>query len=135
MQMRLIEKYLGVHPQPRWAAIRRDGVAWIVPLHLLLLLAFAVQAWPLGGVADAMCHWDCAWYEQIALHGYGGPPRATPADFGQASWAFFPLYPLLIRGVMGVTGLGPHGAGFAINAVLFPVLVLLAASYMRARRR
>ncbi|WP_261375546.1 hypothetical protein [Gluconacetobacter diazotrophicus] len=116
-----------------WPGLWRDGAVWIVPLHVLLLLILAVQAWPQGGVANAMCHWDCAWYEQIARQGYDVPPRVGPADFGQAAWAFFPLYPLMLRGVMGATGLGAHGAGFAINAVLFPVLVLLAASYMRGR--
>ncbi|NHO33377.1 hypothetical protein [Acetobacter fallax] len=106
---------------------------WIIPLHLVLLLALFLMAWSSGGPANALCHWDCAWYEQIAVQGYSSTPRLTPNDFAQGSWAFFPLYPLLIRAVAGLTGSGAHAAGFALNGVLFPVLVLLAVLYMRDR--
>ncbi|WP_246379327.1 hypothetical protein [Gluconacetobacter johannae] len=102
-------------------------------LHLSLLVLLAVQAWPLGGLPHAVCHWDCAWYERIAVGGYAPHPVTNPADFGQASWAFFPLYPLLVRAVMAATGMGADGAGFAINVALFPVLALLAAAYMRQK--
>ncbi|MBB2200775.1 hypothetical protein HLH28_04150 [Gluconacetobacter tumulisoli] len=105
----------------------------VVLLNLLLLVLLAVQAWPLGGLPHAVCHWDCAWYERIATHGYSPHPMTNPADFGQASWAFFPLYPLLVRAVMAATGLGADGAGLAINVALFPLLALLAAAYMRQK--
>ena len=49
---------------------------------------------------------DGSWYKQIALHGY---PATVPVDatgaVQQNAWAFFPLYPVLARGVMVVTRL------------------------------
>src|SRR6478672_6618881 len=47
---------------------------------------------PFTGLADTLlsplARWDSAWYLNIAHSGYGGP-----------SSAFFPLYPLLVRGL------------------------------------
>ncbi|MFS3135159.1 hypothetical protein ACLRDC_07195 [Gluconacetobacter sacchari] len=115
------------------SGLAQDGTRWILPLHVTLLLLLAAGAQPLGGIDRAMCQWDCGWYEQIARNGYDMPPRWTSDDYGQASWAFFPLYPLLLRAMIDLTGLGAHAAGLAIGAILFPVLVLLAATYMRDR--
>lgn len=43
--------------------------------------------------------WDAGWYERIAETGY-----PLPVPLGeQSSWAFFPLYPLLVRAIMAVT--------------------------------
>ena len=48
---------------------------------------------------DMVRIWDGEWYERIALHGY---PRTLPhgavgtVDYN--SWAFFPLFPMLVRG-------------------------------------
>jgi len=45
-----------------------------------------------GGVLFApAARWDAVWYLEIARHGYGETPTA----------AFFPLYPLLVRGLGG----------------------------------
>src|SRR6476469_7945667 len=47
---------------------------------------------PFSGLADSLlsplARWDSAWYLDIAHSGYGGPNSA-----------FFPLYPLLVRGL------------------------------------
>src|SRR4051812_37277288 len=42
---------------------------------------------PLGGALAPFARWDSVWYLDIARSGYDGP-----------STAFFPLYPLLVRG-------------------------------------
>jgi hypothetical protein len=71
---------------------------------LLAYLVFEAQyAQPLhtGGAEDVVQHdvgwavdvwgrWDSGWFVSIAQHGYLDPGHST---------AFFPLYPLLIRGV------------------------------------
>jgi Mannosyltransferase (PIG-V) len=52
----------------------------------------------------ALGRWDSAWYLAIVRHGYrveSSPPR------GHASDAFFPLYPMLVRGISDVTHLSP----------------------------
>ncbi|MDO8121402.1 hypothetical protein Q6346_08765, partial [Isoptericola sp. b490] len=49
--------------------------------------------------------WDATWYRQIAEHGY---PATLPVGLDgrvlQNRWAFFPLFPSLVRAVMTVTG-------------------------------
>lgn len=54
---------------------------------------------------DMWIRWDAGWYRQIAEDGY------TYSATEQSSAAFFPLYPLLIRVVMWVTGLPVFVAG------------------------
>jgi hypothetical protein len=49
--------------------------------------------------------WDSAWYHLIAVAGY---PSTLPTADGQVkenAWAFLPAYPMLVRGLMVVTGL------------------------------
>lgn len=61
--------------------------------------------------------WDASWYREIAERGY---PAGLPTDAGgvtQNAWAFFPLFPTMVRGLMVVTG-GPW-------EVLAPTLALL----------
>jgi hypothetical protein len=80
---------------------------------------------PLGGLGDAvlspLAHWDAVWYLSIADSGYG------EADSPRV--AFFPLYPLLVRGV-GELGGGSRGALLVASyvvalAAFFLALVLL----------
>ena len=57
-----------------------------------------------------IANWDGQWYRQIAGHGY---PSHVPLVHGvlqQNAWAFYPLYPFLIRLVMLT------GASFGISA-------------------
>lgn len=51
--------------------------------------------------------WDAGWYRQIADNGYPETlPRDADGTVQQNAWAFFPLYPLLVRALTGLTGLG-----------------------------
>ena len=71
-------------------------------------------------------NWDGQWYWEIAAHGY---PYELPRDnFGQVEqspWAFFPLYPYLVRGVMYVTHLDFPPASMAVSLVAGAVAMLL----------
>jgi hypothetical protein len=63
-----------------------------------------------------LARWDSVWYLRIADSGYGdSSPRA----------AFFPLYPLLVRGVGTVMG-GSHGA-LLVAAYLISLAAFLGA--------
>src|SRR5687768_7840619 len=42
-----------------------------------------------------LCHWDCGWYVSIAERGYAEPQQTN----------FFPLLPVLMRGLSELTGL------------------------------
>lgn len=49
---------------------------------------------PIGtkGLFEALCRWDCGGFIGIWSHGYD----TSPNELGEASWAFFPLFPVLI---------------------------------------
>jgi hypothetical protein len=103
---------------------------------LIVLVAAAATAWlpvkavsrsflaPAGaGVFHGMAarlavpwtHWDGAWFLRVALRGYRH----------DASPAFFPLYPLLIRGLAPLTGGNYVLAGMAVSLVAYAAAMIL----------
>src|SRR4051812_32119878 len=73
---------------------------------------------PLGGVLAPLTRWDSTWYLGIAHSGYGG-----------ASTAFFPLYPMLVRGVAVV---GAPGA-LLVASFVVSLAALFGALYVMHR--
>src|ERR1700704_4976033 len=70
---------------------------------------------PLGDLlAGPAARWDASWYLVIAHYGY----RPDLAPFTASRTAFFPLYPLGIRGFSDL-GLPPVLAGVLISLVAF----------------
>jgi hypothetical protein len=68
---------------------------------------------------DMTVLWDGSWYRSIAQDGY---PHVLPIDPGsgrvaQNAWAFYPLFPLLSRLLMSVTGLGFPDVATALSLV------------------
>lgn len=85
-----------------------------------LLLKFAVFVYMTGDLsplafADRICLWDCRWFGKVA-QGYevGLPTNRN----GEANWAFFPLYPLLVKAVAMLTTLPWTAAGVLVSQVL-----------------
>lgn len=120
-------------PGPRGLARLRTWGVRVVAVYLLtrvfsavLLLIAAAHQGPNPWAQEPTyvqftgLWWDAGWYERIADGGYPLPvPLGT-----QSSWAFFPLYPVLVRALMWVTG-----AGFAVVA---PTLSLVAGTVAAA---
>src|SRR3954468_21453185 len=77
---------------------------------------------PFSGVADTLlsplARWDSAWYLDIAHSGYGGP-----------SSAFFPLYPVLVRGFALFSAPG----ALLVSAYLVSLAALVGALYLMHR--
>jgi len=73
--------------------------------------------------------WDVQWYRRVAFDGY---PTELPidqnGDVKQNTWAFFPVFPLLVRTVM-LTGL-PYDVAAMTVAVCFGLLATLALHRM-----
>lgn len=70
--------------------------------------------------------YDGAWYRAIAEHGYPSSlPFGADGAVQQNAWAFYPLYPLLVRGVMTVTGAGWVLAAPAASMVLGAAAMLV----------
>ena len=78
--------------------------------------------------------WDASYYKQIATQGY---PTSIPTDADgnveQNAWAFLPLYPLIARAVMAVTGLGFYPAGVIVAVAFGAVAALLLYRLVASR--
>ena len=83
-------------------------------------------------VAEVFASWDGQWYLEIVRSGY---PRTIPPDVTyfelEARAAFFPLYPMLVRGVDRVLPAGDTFAALVVNLVLAVVAVLLVGVMAR----
>ncbi|KAB1650538.1 hypothetical protein F8O04_05900 [Pseudoclavibacter endophyticus] len=68
--------------------------------------------------------WDGEWYERIAAGGYPSElPRNDEGRVTESAWAFMPVYPMVVRGLMLLTGLP-----FAVVAVLVSLACGLGAA-------
>nr|WP_229727685.1 hypothetical protein [Mycetocola zhadangensis] len=95
-----------------------------------LLLAFAnaqpANAWTGASPSypDFASMWDGRWYQIVAFAGYPSElPLTADGHVGENAWAFMPVYPAVVRVLMGLTGLD-----WAVAAVIVSVLATLAAT-------
>lgn len=73
--------------------------------------------------------WDGEWYRRIALDGYPEQiPRDASGAVTQNRWAFYPVFPLLTRGLMRVTGAGFELAGSTLSLVAGAAAVVVLFS-------
>lgn len=84
-----------------------------------------------ANLAEVFCTWDCEWYVGIAEEGYS-EPAAVDAD-GSANWAFFPAFPLLLRGFAALTRLDATIAGLILANLLAAVAIGLFHRLARDR--
>ncbi|MHB1135110.1 MAG: mannosyltransferase family protein [Chloroflexota bacterium] len=114
----------------RALAAQRELALAVLPTYLSLLVGFFLLArlaiWMMAEspyshpafttyadpVIDAAWRWDGEWYMSIARWGYF-------EQTGYSNLAFFPLYPLLIKGTVLLTGVGFPLAGLIISNVAF----------------
>lgn len=77
----------------------------------------------------SMCKWDCQWYLTIINDGYDLHTRASPKIWkGLANWAFFPLYPIIVKMLVWVTGFSAVVIGVVLNQII--VLLSLMVFYL-----
>ena len=114
---------------PRW---------WVWPLaaYLVLRLVDAAMIIVAGhntgpgsasaGYLTTATNWDGQWYRQIAETGYPATlPRDPSGAVRENTWAFFPAYPMTVRLLMALTGLGFPVAAVLISLVGGAVATLL----------
>jgi len=116
----------------RWA-LGAALAPWVVA-RLVVLGALAVahevaeRARPLPAVVarvhEGLLGWDSGWYEAIARHGYGGA--------GHQALRFFPLVPVLVRGLAVATRLPVGGALLLVSNL--SALAATTALVVLARR-
>lgn len=132
---------------------RRDGLIFVISMWFLSRSVIAIgmqiiapllysnpalqqfqdlQPWAIPGFVpksswSLFSHWDGEWYTKIATLGY------TYADDGkQHSVAFYPLFPLLIRGLMAL-GLPVEVSGVLINSLAFLGALVLVYFWVEER--
>lgn len=85
---------------------------------------------------DLMVQWDAGWYAGIVTEGYDTRAVQSGAAAGQANWAFFPLYPLLVWGVKTVFGVGVYVAGTLVSVLALLIGCIFGYRYLvRTRSR
>lgn len=90
------------------------------------------------GYQMIMTNWDGQWYRAVATKGYpDGLPRDAAGQVVQNVWAFYPLYPLLVGGLIWMTGLSfalvAPAASVVLGAVAAVVLFRLVQDAMGTR--
>ncbi|MCB0794531.1 MAG: hypothetical protein KDB88_07315 [Flavobacteriales bacterium] len=109
--------------------------AGITAVYAVLQL---VHSGPLRAEAFMGC--DTYWYERIALEGY---PHVGPGedlghwvgeDIHQTAWAFFPLYPLLLRSMLALTNWSSAEAMIVLSFLLALAWIPLAYALFHHER-
>jgi hypothetical protein len=81
-----------------------------------------------------MCQFDCGWYWRIIEKGYDLVPRYLDNCCWQANWAFFPLYPLVVRGISHLGGFDPNLIGIMVSSACCIGFIVLGALHRRETR-
>jgi hypothetical protein len=84
---------------------------------------------------DMTVLWDGSWYREVALHGYPIPLPLDPTSghVSQNAWAFYPLFPLVSRMLMSVTGLGFPAVGSSLSLLCGLGAAVLMAGLLAER--
>jgi Gpi18-like mannosyltransferase len=127
---------------PTWAILLIGYAASrVITTALLLVFWAASHHWSIahydGGSSFAgfLTSWDGLYYGKVAEHGYPLTlPHDANGDIAKNAWAFLPVYPLIVRAVMIVTGLGFPIAGTLVSVVAgggatFAIHALLATRF------
>ena len=101
---------------------------WLISRAVMLLMVPVMNL-----IADEphqwlyyMNPWDAEWYKGIVENGYQ-PPKSS----GMASWAFFPLYPLVCMAVRLVTmgSIDTYAVGMTVSNICIIIAVYYAVKY------
>lgn len=136
----------------RWRVLLETRLVWVVLAAYLLFRLFSVVlvSWiattqnpdyvPFGTGGDDTSYWDMTrmwdgrWYETIVQDGYPGSlPHGADGKVEQNPWAFYPLYPLITKALMFLTG-GSFGVVGSLLSLAFGAAgVCLMAVLLRPR--
>ncbi|GJF29578.1 membrane protein [Kitasatospora sp. NE20-6] len=122
-------------------AVRRAAPALLGYLLVRALGVAAVVLWHgqhgTTGLHRLATMWDAYWYQDIAVHGYAGSvPVAGPFGAYEA-YAFFPVYPALVRATWWLLPLPVHYAALLVawaGALLAAWGIFAVADRLHGRR-
>jgi hypothetical protein len=118
----------GSGPDSPWRrAVRAAGQLWVIS-HVGYAVLFTVAFWSSGrapglrNVLSPWNQWDSTWFVRVATEGY----TDQHCDTAGCKAAFFPLYPMLVRGVNVVLPGGALPAALVVSSVtMFAALAVL----------
>jgi Gpi18-like mannosyltransferase len=122
---------------------RFDKIHWILFCTMVFLVSRLIMLYQYNLANEilsqnhsdfflAMCKWDCKWYITIIKDGYDLVPRHTPKIWkGLANWAFFPLYPYIVKFIVSITSLSVVMAGVLLNQLFIFLALLVFYKYLR----
>lgn len=125
------------HRVPWWGqALLVFAAARIVTTGILLVVAAGqpANAWtgPSPGYADFASIWDGRWYNIVAEVGYPSElPLTADGHVTENAWAFMPVYPVVVRLLMVLTGLPWAPAAVVISLACGFGFAVLAARLFR----
>lgn len=105
-----------------WFAVR------VIPRHAAYPVQLPDTFFPGRPLLDGLARWDAAHYVAIARLGYGAD---NPSPHGGVG--FFPLYPLVMRGLVEIAGVAPTEAHLALAGIVVSNLCFLGAVALLAR--
>lgn len=117
----------------------RSHALWVIGVALAISVLFSL--W--GGLADVptkdCVSCDAGWYQRIAAEGYRTPSDGDlghwhGTDVHQTEWAFFPLYPWILRATARSTGLNVADSMLLLGALFSGLLALLALRFFTVLR-
>ena len=111
-----------------WVVARRGLLGWIELSRAVVLGAAVIASWvgqprarapssPLHHLFGALSAWDGVWYRRVAEHGY----LLVPGQYSDP--AFFPLFPVVVRGVH-LLGLSYTAAAIVVSNLSFIVAIV-----------
>ncbi|KJC65645.1 Mannosyltransferase (PIG-V) [Agreia bicolorata] len=108
---------------PWWARVALIyGAARLVSTVIILAIAARQGPNPWTGAhpsyLDFATIWDGRWYFIVAMTGYPDQlPLTVDGHIGENAWAFMPVYPFLVRGLMVVTTLSWPAVSVAVSVI------------------
>lgn len=85
------------------------------------------------GFWEALSRFDTTWYKSIIENGYDIEP-VTGDRHDTANWAFFPLFPLIIRFVHYILPFNYDILAFIVNTIFLFLLLIIAVKYIMITR-
>ncbi len=116
--------------------VRGSAPLWVAPLALFVLTRLVLylaaiyggHATLVGGTSAMLSGWDAGHYLGIVTQGYPAHPDVTQ----YSPIAFFPGFPILVRGVMDLLSITPLEAGMAVTIIEGALFVVVCAKLVAA---
>lgn len=129
---RLVWAVLGVYLLAR--AFSAVLLAWVASQQDLSTMPGADGGTGSASYWDITHIWDGGWYRTIVEHGYPSQlPRDESGTVQQNPWAFFPAFPMLVRGLMTLTGGSYAVVAPTLSLVLGAAAAVLMIPLLRPR--